>query len=106
MATIPRGKTDDDVQQIRDWLTEYEKAHPEANAEVYRQNSASIRIRIVDPRFAALDRVERHDQLRRELSQLPEDVQQQISLLLLLPPAELRSSLASLDFDDPLPSTL
>jgi hypothetical protein len=40
------------------------------------------------------------------LGQLPEDVQSDISTLLLLAPEETKTSFANIEFDDPVPSEI
>jgi len=95
------------VQSILDILeTQYKPAHPESEIRSYRQNSASIRIRIIDPDFRGVDRVTRDDQVWEILGRLPEDVQSQITVLLLLTPEEAKTSFANMDFENPIPSRL
>jgi stress-induced morphogen len=107
MATVKRGTTDTSVQQILDALNEYERQFPGSQAIVDRQNPASIRIRIIDDRFAGRSRSRRHDDVWEFLGQrLPDDLMSEISVLILLPTAEIRSSLSNLEFEDPLPSQL
>ena len=86
--------------------TQYQSDHPEAVIDSYRQNSASIRIRILDPAFRDMDRVSRDDQIWEVLSRLPEDIQSQITVVLLLTPEEAKSSFANMDFENPIPSRL
>lgn len=97
---------DNDEQTIRDALSEHKKAHPAAKIDVQRRNSVSIRIRITDPDFKGSDLVERDNQLWKILEKLPEDVLSQISLMLLLTPKEAKNSLANLEFDRPVRSSL
>lgn len=97
---------DSQVQQIRDVLSRYENDHPNAQIEVRRQNSVSIRIRIVDPDFAGLDRVDREPAVWNVLKTLPEEVFTNITMLLLLAPDETQGSLANQEFEDPIPSRL
>jgi len=52
-------QSDVQVQQILDILTEYERAHPQAQIEGRRQNPVSIRLRIIDSDFQGMDRIER-----------------------------------------------
>src|ERR1700736_5520470 len=52
----------------------YQPNHPKAAIEAYRYNSASIRIRIIDPDFEGLDLVERDEMVRPLLRTLPEEV--------------------------------
>jgi hypothetical protein len=87
-------KPDVQVQQILDVLTEYERVHPLAQIEGRRQNPVSIRLRIIDPDFQGMDR----------MSKLPEEVFVNITMLLLLTPEEAEHSLASQEFDHPIPS--
>lgn len=107
MATITRGPHDELVERVKGALDEYERLHPGAVAALYRQNSAAIRIRIVDERFAQWSRGQRHDYVWKFITdRLSEDDIQEIAVLLLLPPAEQRSSFMNSEFDDPIPSTL
>lgn len=107
MATITRGPADNYVESIKHCLEKYELEHPGADAALYRQNSGSVRVRIVDDRFAKLDISKRHDAVWAFLtSELPDDTVQEISILLLLAPGEEKSSFMNLEFDDPLPSRL
>lgn len=97
---------DTQVQQIRQVLSRYESDHPNAQIEVRRQNSVSIRIRIIDPDFAGLDRVDREPAVWDVLKTLPEEVFTNITMLLLLAPDETEASLANREFEDPIPSRL
>jgi hypothetical protein len=92
------------VQQVLDILTEYERTHPQAQIEGRRQNSVSIRLRIIDPDFQGMDRIEREPEIWQLLRKLPEEVFVNITMLLLLTPEEAEHSLASQEFDHPIPS--
>jgi hypothetical protein len=91
---------------VLDILARYDHQHPNAKIDAYRQNSASIRLRIVDPEFESLDRVQREELIWDILGGLPEAIRSQITLLLLLTPKEASCSFANFEFDNPLPSTL
>jgi stress-induced morphogen len=107
MATITRGSQDALVEKVKSVLDEYERQHSGAVATLYRQNSVSIRIRIVDESFTRLSKPERHDRAWKFISDRLDDEEiQDISVLLLLSPDEQRSSFMNFDFDDPIPSTL
>jgi hypothetical protein len=106
MAISVRGKSDDSIDQVVKALEDYDAQHPGAEIVVYRQNSVSIRVRIIDPGFAASSRAERHETVWRYIERLPEDVQSQISLLLPLTPEEVERSFANFEFDHPVPSSL
>lgn len=94
------------LRQIVNALREYEETHPEAEIEAYRQNSVSVRIRILNSEFAGKSRAQREEEVWAILNELPEEILADISLLLLLTPDEARNSFASFDFDDPIPSKL
>lgn len=95
-----------EVRAIRKILDSYEKTHPGSQGKCYRQNSGSIRIRIIDPGFRGVDKALRHDQIWEILGQLSEDIQSQITVLLLLTPEEVATSFANVDFDNPIWSRL
>jgi stress-induced morphogen len=106
MSSKSHEKTDRDVAQVKTVLKKYESQHSAADVAVRRQNSVSIRVRIVDPDFAGVSRTERHEAVWRVLDELPEKIQSQLTMLLLLTPDEKNSSLANLEFEDPIPSKL
>lgn len=78
--------------------------------DAYRYNSASIRVRVIDDRFAGKSVEERDAMVEPLLEQLPEATQAEIMNLLTLSPDELtRSSrhlLVNEEFEDPSPSML
>jgi hypothetical protein len=94
------------LREIADALKKYDQVHPTARIEVYRQNSVSVRIRILDAAFSGRDRAQREDEVWAILNGLPEETVAEISLLLLLTPDEARRSFASSEFDHPIPSKL
>ncbi|MCO6457220.1 MAG: hypothetical protein J5I93_18135 [Pirellulaceae bacterium] len=97
---------DDCLRAIADALAMYERRHASAKTEVYRQNSASVRARIVDIDFAGISKADRHDTVWEFLKDLPEEQQAEISVLLLLTPDELAMSFANYEFEHPVPSRL
>jgi hypothetical protein len=99
-------RPDKRMQQIADALDLYAAAHPTAQIEAYRQNSVSVRVRVIDPVFKGRSRAQREEGLWAIRERLPEDVVAEISVLLLLTPDEAKKSFASFDFDDPIPSKL
>jgi hypothetical protein len=94
------------LRKIIDALGEYDKAHPQAKIEAYRQNAVSVRIRVLNAEFAGRSRAQREEEIWPFLNKLPEETLAEISLLLLLTPDEAKSSFASSEFDDPIPSKL
>ena len=76
------------------------------NVKVYRYNSVSVRIRIIDPKFADLSLVDREKLVKPHLKGLSKEVRSDITVLLLLTDDELSSSLMNYEFDHPSHSTL
>ena len=101
-----RGNSDAAVQAVAEALKEYEERHPKADIVVYRQNSSSIRVRVIDPDFRDTSKADRHDTVWGYLEKLAEEVQSQVSVLLLLGPGETNTSFANYEFDNPIPSRL
>ncbi len=99
-------QTDTQIQQILDVLAEYKISHPYAQIHVQRQNNVSLRIRIINPDFEGLNRVDREPPVWNLLRRLPEDTFLNITMLLLLSPKESERSLANIEFDNPIPSRL
>jgi hypothetical protein len=105
MATIVREPRDQAVTALKQVLDEYEQDYPGAVASLYRQNSASVRVRILDDRYAAMSKSKRHDLVWDYLAaRLDDDTLQEVSVLLLLTPREQSSSLMNMEFEHPLPS--
>lgn len=94
------------LKQIVGALKQYDAAHPKAQIELYRPSSASVRIRVINPEFKGQSRTEREEELWQLFGQLPEEVTSEIIGLILLTPEEKKKSLASFDFDNPIPSQL
>ncbi len=97
---------DPQVQQVLDVLAAYERLHPSAQIDGRRHSPVSIRLRIIDPDFQGLDRLEREPAIWKLLHHLPLEVFVNITMLLLLTPEEATHSLANQEFDHPIPSPL
>lgn len=107
MAELTRGKPDQTTRALKNALDAYEQGHADAKASLYRQNSGSVRIRVLDPAFARMSIPARHRSVWRYLSgRVDSDAMQQVSLLLLLDPDEMGSSFMNVEFEDPTPSRL
>jgi len=105
MAKITRGPQDASIKALKKALETYENRFPGASASLYRQNPGAIRVRIVDDRFAGWSRARRHDEVWNYLQEIVgDDVISEVSILLLFPKSELRTSMANMDFERPLPA--
>ncbi len=79
----------------------------------YRYNKASIRVRVIDPRFEGLSSEERDAMVEPHLDRLPERTQADIMNLFTFAPSELQQPptafkeyIKNTEFDDPSPSML
>ena len=83
--------------------------------DVYRYNPASIRIRVIDPRFEKLAPEKRDAMVERYLKKLPEATQADIINLFTFAPSDLKADprqapsalrelLLNAEFEDPSPS--
>jgi len=103
---VVRGKSDKTIKKIIDALRSYERDHPQAQIELYRQNPVSVRVRILDEDFARIGKAERHQAVWGYFDCLSEEEQSDISMLVLLTPKETARSMANLEFEDPVPSII
>jgi hypothetical protein len=94
------------LKEIASALAAFEASHPESHVTLYRQNSASVRIRVIDASFAGLSIGDRGKVVWPYLRSLSEDARSEITVLLTLTPDEVPSSFANADFDRPLPTAL
>jgi stress-induced morphogen len=103
---VMRGSSDAVIEQIIGALRLYAADHPGSQIDLYRQNSVSVRVRIIDPEFAGRSKVDRSNDVWKHLGALPDEVESEISTLILLTPEEKQKSFANIEFEDPVPSTL
>lgn len=106
VINIARGKKDKVIEKIITALKKFEKENASAQIDIYRQSPVSIRIRIVDPVFDGMSKANRHERVWKFFETLPEEIQGDISMLVLLAPGEEKSSFSNMEFDDPVPSGL
>lgn len=86
----------DESREIETLLREHFEA-----ADAYRYNSASLRVRVTDPKFQGLSREARADLVEPVLSKLDEATQADIMNLVLLYPGEAKDSFqASINNDE------
>lgn len=109
-ATQPRwlGMRTDETRQVEASL-----ANKFQQVDAYRYNSASIRVRVIDPRFKGKDVSKRGAMVEKHLKELPERTQADILSLLTVTPEEIagpekttREWLLNLEFEEPSESTL
>ena len=109
-ATAPRweAKRTDETRSVENLL----RKHFE-QADSYRYNSASIRVKVIDPRFERMPREQRDTMVEQYLDQLPPETQRDIVTLFTFAPSELegpptasRAFLLNAEFEDFSQSTL
>ncbi len=66
---------------------------------VYKYNPVSWRVRVIDPRFAGLTTAERVQLVRPLIRTLPDEIQGDITFLLMLSPDEIEGSSSNLEFE-------
>lgn len=81
--------------------------------DAYRYNPASIRVRVIDPRFTGLSVEKRDAMVEPVLDKLPEQTRADIISLytfapeeLAPPPTSFKEYFLNIEFDDPSPSML
>lgn len=102
------AKRTSETRMVEDLLRQHFK-----QADSYRYNSASIRVRVIDPRFAGMSREKRDAMVEEYLDKLPPETQRDIVTLITFAPSDLertpttfREYMLNSEFDDPSPSTL
>jgi len=79
---------------------------PKDFPRAYRYSPVSIRARIVDDRFRGKNKSEREKMVLPLIRSLPDEIQQDLTILLLLAPGELEDSLMNREYERPTPSLL
>ncbi len=108
-APVWETKRTDETREVESVLRT--AGFPQVDA--YRYNSASIRVRVIDPRFEGWAVEHRDALIEPHLEQLPERTQADIISLYTFAPSELkqgpktfREFLLNAEFDEPSPSML
>lgn len=108
-ASAWETKRTDETREVENLLREAGFAKVDA----YRYNVASIRVRVIDPRFERMSREQRDAMVEPHLARLPERTQADIMTLFTFAPSELqqppkmlREFLLNTEFEDPSPSML
>lgn len=99
MSSKKHKITDDTTRKIETFF----RKRGFARSECYRPREFNLllRVRITDDRFRGLSRVQREDIIEPLIAELPDEVQSAITMLVLVTPDERKTSLLSLEFDDP-----
>ncbi|MFO0965014.1 MAG: hypothetical protein U0793_05420 [Gemmataceae bacterium] len=79
--------------------------------DAYRYNSASIRVRVIDPRFEGMPREKRDALVEEQIDKLPPETQRDIVTLFVFAPSELaqtaktfREFMLNTEFENPSPT--
>jgi hypothetical protein len=76
---VARGNSDEVIDRIIDALRAYEADHPNARIDLYRLNSVSVRVRIIDPDLAGHSKIDRSKEAWKYLNSLPDEIQSDLS---------------------------
>ena len=102
------AKRTSETRMVEDLLGQHFK-----QADCYRYNSASIRVRVIDPGFEGMPREKRDAMVEPYLDQLPPETQRDIVTLFTFAPSDLERTpttfkeyMLNTEFDDPSPSLL
>ena len=101
MATVVEKLKTDETRLIEERLRSCFQ-----NVEAYRYNPASIRVRIIDERFKHMSNPDRDDMVSPLLEELPQEIQDDITILLLLTEEEKEYRMMNVEFENPTPSML
>jgi stress-induced morphogen len=104
MVVLRAGAIDPTLSEIQQCLEAYQRDHPQSELAFYRRSPRSVRIRVIDPRFAGMRRVERHREISRYLAPLVLETKNAIGLVVAVTPSELTSSGSNREFEDPSPA--
>lgn len=102
------AKRTSETRRVEDLLRQHFE-----QADSYRYNSASIRVRVIDSRFEAMPREKRDAMVEPYLDTLPPETQRDIVTLFTFAPSELQQSpqtfreyMLNTEFGAPSPSML
>lgn len=99
-----KSATQAQEKAIRKALAPFLAKHPKAQLDMYRRNQYALRLRIIDSAFEGMDLVERDTVIREYLDSLPDDVMDDLTMIVLVTPKETATSIANFDYDNPQPS--
>ena len=100
---VPPDLADDQLRAVHDALEDYERAHPTAEASLYRYATAAVRCRVIDPRFAGMNKSRRQAAVFDHVRPRVDDKAfKQIWEMLCLAPDEV-GDFRNLDFENPTP---
>lgn len=107
-ATLWEAKRTAETRMVEDVLRQHFK-----QADAYRYNSASIRVRVIDPCFDGMSREKRDAMVEQYLDTLPAETQRDIVTLYTFAPSDLertsttfREQMLNAEFEAPSPTML
>ena len=101
------SKQTEETKAIEEMLKKHFSDYPKKLPSIaYRYNPYSIRVRLVDKQFKGMSLSERYRLVELLIECLPEETQEDITILLILAPDELNRSAMNLEFETPTPSPL
>jgi len=97
-------KTTKETRALEKLIDKHFPDCPKDFPRAYRYSPVSIRARIVDPRFEDMNLSERDKVVLPLIRTLPDETQEDLTILLLLAPGELKDSLMNREYEKPSPS--
>lgn len=84
-------------------IEEFLRACGFAEVECYQRKGFDylLRVRVTDNRFQGMSRLDRMEWVEQEIAKLPDELQASITTLVVVTRDERKTSLLSLEFDDP-----
>ena len=102
------AKRTSETQRVEELLQQHFQ-----QADAYRYNSGSIRVRVIDPQFEGMSREQRDAMVEPHLDMLPPETLRDIMTLFTFAPSDLnrtpttlRQNMLNTEFEDPSPSML
>lgn len=101
-ARRPLPRTDRGLREFKVATEGYVRSSPRAQVTLVREDEFLIRLRIVDPAFHRLSNEQRIQRVWPYLENLPDDILNELSVLLLVSPKEAKSPFSRQGFEQPL----
>jgi hypothetical protein len=89
-------------EHLKDLIADYKAKYPKARVDYYLKDDW-VRLRFIDPSFKGIGKFARHHRLWKYLERLPDEIVQDLSMLVAITPSERKLSGYNLKYEDELP---